>query len=96
MSCDSAIQELNQLDVLIAELRKGHRRIDEFSRLVRNMRLLQEALPPQYGRVLLTLLDRLESSALFTEESCSFSVDQLHAALAEWAVKARLQHDRLA
>jgi hypothetical protein len=36
-----------------------------------------QALPPRYGEVLLNLLDRLESSALFTEESCSFSQKDL-------------------
>jgi hypothetical protein len=38
---------------------------------------LLQALPPRYGEVLLNLLDRLESSALFTEESCSFSQKDL-------------------
>jgi len=39
--------------------------------------------------VLLNLLDRLESSALFSEESCSFSQKDLVANLTMWAEKAQ-------
>jgi hypothetical protein len=39
--------------------------------------------------VLLNLLDRLESSALFSEESCSFSQKDLVASLQMWVEKAR-------
>jgi hypothetical protein len=35
------------------------------------------------------LLDRLESSALFTEESCSFSQRDQFASLQMWLDKAR-------
>lgn len=49
------------------------------------------ALPPRYGEVLLGLLDRLESSALFAEESCSFSHSELLASLRLWADKAQSQ-----
>ncbi|KQW65064.1 hypothetical protein ASC92_04175 [Variovorax sp. Root411] len=49
------------------------------------------ALPPRYGEVLLSLLDRLESSALFSEESCSFSQKDLLDNLQVWADKARGQ-----
>ena len=47
------------------------------------------ALPPRYGEVLLGLLDRLESSALFSEESCSFSQKDLLDSLQMWVDKAR-------
>ena len=55
---------------------------------------LLTALPERYGPVLLQLLDRLESSALFTEESCSFSQTDLHDHLRQWIAKAhtQLQH----
>lgn len=46
-------------------------------------------LPPRYLEVLHTLLDRLESSALFTEESCSFSQRDQFASLQMWLDKAR-------
>jgi hypothetical protein len=38
---------------------------------------LLAALPPAFAPVLRQLLDRLESSALFTDESCSFSQHDL-------------------
>ncbi|MBV7541368.1 hypothetical protein [Acidovorax sp. sic0104] len=50
---------------------------------------LLAALPPRYTEVLHGLLDRLESSALFSEESCSFSQKDLVANLEMWADKAR-------
>lgn len=52
---------------------------------------LLTALPERYGPVLLQLLDRLESSALFTEESCSFSQTDLHTHLQGWIAKAHSQ-----
>ena len=55
----------------------------------RAQQALLAALPPRYGEVLLNLLDRLESSALFSEESCSFSQKDLVANLRMWADKAR-------
>jgi hypothetical protein len=48
------------------------------------------ALPPRYAEVLQRLLDRLEASALFTEESCSFSQRELLDALQQWIDKARI------
>jgi len=59
------------------------------STLARQQTTLLAALPPRYGEVLLNLLDRLESSALFSEESCSFSQKDLVANLRMWADKAR-------
>jgi hypothetical protein len=49
------------------------------------------ALPPRYTEVLLGLMDRLESSALFADESCSFSHSELLASLRLWADKAQGQ-----
>ena len=50
---------------------------------------LLAALPPRYAEVLHSLLDRLESSALFSEESCSFSQKELLDTLQMWVDKAR-------
>ena len=50
---------------------------------------LLAALPPRYAEVLHGLLDRLESSALFSEESCSFSQKDLVDSLQMWVDKAR-------
>ena len=54
----------------------------------RAQQALLAALPPRYGEVLLNLIDRLESSALFTEESCSFSRSSLLDHLQAWVDKA--------
>ena len=56
---------------------------------------LLSALPERYGQVLLQLLDRLESSALFTEESCSFSQKDLMDNLQTWADKAQRQLEKM-
>ena len=50
---------------------------------------LPAALPPKYGEVLADIADRMESSALFDGESCSFSQADLLGALEVWAQKAR-------
>jgi hypothetical protein len=49
---------------------------------------LLTALPPRYGEVLESLLARLESAALFGEESCSFSAGDLREQLGLWLDKA--------
>jgi len=49
---------------------------------------LLAALPPRFSEVLNQLLDRLESSALFDGESCSFSQTDLHASLHTWLEQA--------
>lgn len=46
-------------------------------------------LPPRYATVLEQLLAPLEASALFSEESCSFSQTDLAANLAQWLDHAR-------
>ncbi len=46
-------------------------------------------LPEKFGEVLGNLLDRIEASALFSEESCSFSQRDLLDSLQLWAEKAR-------
>ncbi|MDP3226396.1 MAG: hypothetical protein Q8N13_00255 [Acidovorax sp.] len=59
------------------------------SHTARNQPDLLAALPQRYADVLLGLLDRLESSALFSEESCSFSQKDLVDSLQMWVDKAR-------
>ena len=48
----------------------------------------QPALPARYQEVLERVLSQLESSALFTEESCSFSQGDMVAALGDWLQRA--------
>lgn len=62
-----------------------------FCHAARHYEALRASLPPRYGEVLLGLLDRLESSALFSEESCSFSQKDLLDNIALWLEKARQQ-----
>ncbi len=62
-----------------------------FCRFARAQAELLAALPPRYTEVLQGLLDRLESSALFAEESCSFSQRDLLDSLQLWLDKAALQ-----
>nr|WP_246316159.1 hypothetical protein [Tepidicella baoligensis] len=49
---------------------------------------LLSQLPAAFGEVWHNLLDRLESSALFAEESCSFSQKDLIDSLQLWIDKA--------
>lgn len=51
--------------------------------------LHQPALPQRYVDVLERVLNQLESAALFSEESCSFSKEDMVGALGEWLAKAR-------
>jgi len=49
------------------------------------------ALPPRFAPVLEQLLQPLESSALFSEESCAFSRHDLAASLRQWLQAAQLR-----
>ena len=72
-------------------LRRGVTSPAVFSRHARAQTELLAALPPRYTEVLHGLLDRLESSALFAEESCSFSQQDLLDSLQLWLDKAAQQ-----
>lgn len=58
--------------------------------LIENFRLLckEWQLPQKYQDALEQVLSRIESSSLFTEESCSFSKKDLAQALGVWLDKA--------
>lgn len=75
------------LDALRAQSLTAH----AFSALAREQSALLAALPPAYATVWHGLLDRLESGALFSEESCSFSQTDLIDSLALWLDKAQAQ-----
>lgn len=47
------------------------------------------ALPPQYKQVMEDILGRMEAGSLFTEESCSFSQEDLLTTLDMWLDNAR-------
>jgi len=54
----------------------------------------EPALPERYVEVLERLLNQLESAALFTEESCSFSQSCRAAALQDWLRRALTLQER--
>jgi hypothetical protein len=75
----------------LTQLRSGALGAHGLSALGRSQEALLDALGPRYREVLLQLLDRLESSALFSEESCSFSQQGLLDNLQIWLDKAHQQ-----
>lgn len=82
---------LRQMAEALARLQQGRSTIAELSQVWRTQTELLSSLPPQYGSVMHNVLDRLESSALFTEESCSFSQKELLDNLQVWIDKASLK-----
>lgn len=72
----------------LAGLREGQLSPTQASEHLRTQHELLAALPPRFAEVLTNLLDRLESSALFDAESCSFSARDLHDSLQWWIDKA--------
>lgn len=85
----TALAELQTLQSQLDALRSGALSVATLSTQARASSALLAALPPRYTEVLHGLLDRLESSALFSEESCSFSQKDLLDNLQMWVEKAR-------
>ena len=87
----SHANKLSALGQSLGQLRAGALGVAAFCAQARAQEPLLAALPPRYGEVWLGLLDRLESSALFSEESCSFSQSALLDNLDMWLQKAKQQ-----
>ena len=85
----AAVSQLHALQGALDRLRQNDLSVHALSASARQHTDLLAALPPRYTEVLLGLLDRLESSALFSEESCSFSQKDLVDTLQMWVDKAR-------
>ena len=85
----SAIEQLNAIKTKLQKFQAGEIRTTELTNAARASAVLTSSLPPQFGEVLNNILDRLESSALFTEESCSFSQTGLLENLEVWIEKAQ-------
>lgn len=83
--------QLDALQAALDQLRSGALTPHALSAVGRAQTTLLDTLPPRYGEVLVGLLDRLESSALFSEESCSFSQQGLLDNLQVWVDNARGQ-----
>ena len=73
----SATVALVTLRMALADLRSNALTDRAFIQTARSQEALFKALPPKFEEVWLELVDRLESSALFSEESCSFSQTDL-------------------
>jgi hypothetical protein len=80
---------LDQLHHALEQLRDGSLLTRDFCHLARAQETLLSALPERYQTVWLDLIDRMESSALFTEESCSFSQTELIDSFSIWLDKAQ-------
>ncbi|MDA7417368.1 hypothetical protein PGB34_13440 [Xenophilus arseniciresistens] len=85
---DQPRQQLMQIGQALAQVRQQPATLGQLCDTARQAHALQAALPPRFSEVLLNLLDRLESSALFSEESCSFSQKDLLDSLQLWGEKA--------
>jgi len=85
MTHDPALHSLREA---LDQLQHRHMPVHAFCQIWRAQTALQTALPPRYGAVAEDLLGRLEAGSLFTEESCSFSQEDLLANLTVWLDKA--------
>ncbi len=87
----SHLQALQSLQLALDDLRNKRIDVHAFCRSWRSQHALVSALPPRYGQVMEDLLGRMEASSLFTEESCSFSQEDMQASLSTWLDKAKQQ-----
>ncbi|SFM55905.1 hypothetical protein [Variovorax sp. OV329] len=79
------------LSKALEQLRSGQGGIDNLSARASEAAELRAALPERFETVLGDLLDRLSASALFSDESCSFSQKDLLDGLQSWLAHARLR-----
>ncbi len=82
------IPSIATLQASIQALRNKQSDVTEFCILWRSQDGLQDALPPRFREVMEDLLGRLESGSAFSEESCSYSQEDLLSALEDWLGKA--------
>jgi hypothetical protein len=85
---DLARTQCQLLQTALAQLRVESLNTSAFSASLQNQQALRNALPVRFDEVLMQLMNRLESSALFTDESCSFSRHDLLDSLQLWLDKA--------
>ena len=84
-----AVSSVHTLREALAALRQNALTVSAFCQTARSQTALFAALPPKFEDVWLNVVDRLESSALFSEESCSFSQVDLFDSLAQVLDKAQ-------
>lgn len=81
---------LSTLPATLDAFRQGQLPLTELARTWREAAQdHQPALPQRYVDVLERVLSQLESAALFTEESCSFSQGDMVDALGDWLARAQ-------
>lgn len=81
---------LSALPATLAAFHQGQLELPDLARAWRDAaQEHQPALPQRYVDVLERLLNQLESAALFTEESCSFSRSDMVEAMNDWLTRAR-------
>ena len=85
---DLARTQCQKLQTALAQLRVESLDTSAFSASLQNQQALRNALPERFDEVLMQLINRLESSALFTDESCSFSRHDLLDSFHLWLDKA--------
>jgi hypothetical protein len=86
----AALETLDHMNTALAQSQNGQMPQSEMIQLWRTQAATLP-LPARFDEVLQPLLDRIEASILFSEESCSFSQKDLLASLQMWADKARLR-----
>jgi ribosomal protein L16 Arg81 hydroxylase len=79
---------LDRLRQALQSLGEGSLSVTAFAAAWRSEEALLQVLPPGFTRLRDDLLQRLESGSLFDEESCSFSREDLCAALGVWLERA--------
>jgi len=90
--CDALTAKIfARLRAALDEHRAGELPAAELAQTLRGETALLAQLPPRYTQALEEILLRLESAALFSEESCSFSQRDLVEALADWLQRAQQQ-----
>lgn len=79
------------LSTALDQLRGGQCQVADLAARAAEATELRAALPERFDTVLNDLLDRLSASALFGDESCSFSQKDLLDSLQSWLAHARLR-----
>jgi hypothetical protein len=87
-SVDS-VESLDALRRATNALRAGEIDVRLFAQTVNESASIIAALPPAYERAMTDIVIRLESSAPFAGESCSFNPTDLFDALDVWLTKAQ-------
>jgi hypothetical protein len=84
-----ASQHISELRNHVQSLREDRIAVAQFSAFARSPKPWLGDLPPAFSTVWDNLLDRLESAALFSGDSCSFSQTDLLASFDLWLDKAQ-------